>query len=46
MRFGYRLSRLSGAVHSGGNVAFSPDGNTLYSIVQNRWARLGSVKSS
>lgn len=36
MRFGFRLSRLSGAVHSGGNVAFSPDGNTLYSIVHNR----------
>lgn len=36
VRFGFRLSRLSGAVHSGGNVAFSPDGNTLYSIVRNR----------
>lgn len=36
MRFGYRLSRLSGAVHTGGNVVFFPDGNTLYSLVGNR----------
>ncbi|EWM22550.1 small nucleolar ribonucleoprotein complex subunit, partial [Nannochloropsis gaditana] len=36
MRFGYRPSRLLGAVHSGGNVVFSPDGNTLYSPVTNR----------
>jgi periodic tryptophan protein 2 len=43
MRFGYRLSRLSGAVHSGGNVVFSPDGNTLYSLVGNRVAAFDLV---
>ena len=43
MRFGYRLSRLSGAVHSGGNVVFSHDGNTLYSLVANRVAAFDLV---
>lgn len=35
-RFKYEFSNLCGSVHRGGNLVFSPDGNTLYSAVGGR----------
>lgn len=36
MKVAYRLNRVCGAVYSHGNLAFTPDGNTLLSCVGNR----------
>eukprot|EP00727_Mastigamoeba_balamuthi_P008301 m51a1_g4093 hypothetical protein (875) ;mRNA; r:68447-71634 len=36
MRFGYQFTNLCGSVYKGGNVIFTPDGNSLLSPVGNR----------
>ena len=35
-RLGYKFSNLCGTVYKGGNLVFTPDGNTLLSPVGNR----------
>ncbi|EFA76157.1 WD40 repeat-containing protein [Heterostelium album PN500] len=36
MKFGYQFSNLLGTVYSGGNILFTPDGNSVISPVGNR----------
>lgn len=46
MRFSYKFSNLCGSVYKGGNLVFTPDGNTLLSPVGNRISLFDLVKQT